>query len=287
MRFKMKLSDKNMAQAIKAICKLTFALVISATNVQAAKADIVKIGGTGAAMGTMKELGQAFVELHRTHRVVVVPSLGSGGGIKALQSGALQLAVSGRDLNLDEKASGLTAVRYGTSPFVFVTYKDVPTLALTKAMIADLYSGKQQNWSNGRPVRLVMRPKKEGDTILVQKISPAIDSAVKTALERPGMVVAITDTDSADQVEKFPNSFGTSTLALLLSERRQLTVLPLEGVSPSVPAMENGSYPYAKEMYAILPRNPSPATRQFMDFVQSAAGRDILRRLGHKTYFPK
>lgn len=276
-----------MAQITKTIRNLTSSLIVSVACCGAAHADTVKVGGTGAAMGTMKELGNAFVQLHPEHHLVEVPSLGSNGGIKALQSGVIQLAVSGRDLTPDEKASGLTATRYGTSPFIFVTHKNVKLPPLTKAMVADIYSGKQQHWPNGRPIRLVLRPRNEGDTLLVKKISTTIEIAVNAALARPGMVVAITDIDSADQIEKFPESFGASTLALVLSEKRQLNVLPLDGVTPSVSTLKNGSYPYAKEMYAILPKNATPATVEFIKFVKSVEGRVILQKLGHQVYFPQ
>lgn len=49
----------------------------------------IKIGGAGSALGSMKMLGAAFEKKHPGVKVVVLPSLGSIGGIKAVSKGAL------------------------------------------------------------------------------------------------------------------------------------------------------------------------------------------------------
>lgn len=98
----------------------------------------------------MTLIGKAFEKLHPEHSIKVLPSLGSAGGIKALQSGALQIAVSNRDVTPEEKAAGLSAAKYGTTAFVFVGHAKTPPLVLTKEKLADIYSGKQQSWPNGQ-----------------------------------------------------------------------------------------------------------------------------------------
>jgi phosphate transport system substrate-binding protein len=248
-------------------------------------AETLKVGGTGAAIGTMKQLGAAFEHLHPEHTVIDVPSLGSTGGIKALRSGAIALAMAGRDLTPDERQGGLQTVRYGTTPFAFASHQGAPAITLSKAKIADIFSGRQPNWSNGRAIRLVIRPKTEGDSELLRHISQQMRLAVDAALERRGMVIAITDTDSADQLENYPDSFGTTTLALVRSEKRHIKLLAVDGVAPSVGALEDGSYPYAKHLYAVTLKDASPGTRQLLQFILSKRGRDILRALGHQTYF--
>jgi phosphate transport system substrate-binding protein len=251
-----------------------------------AGAETIRIGGTGAAIGTMTRLGDAFERLHPEHKIVEVPSLGSSGGIKALVSGAIAMALSGRDLTPQERQTGLQSVRYGTTPFAFAAHHDAPAVALSKTRLAELYSGREARWPNGLPIRLVIRPRTEGDTALLRQISPAMDRAVDAALARPGMVIAITDTDSADQLEKYPNSLGTTTLALVRSEQRNIKLLDLDGIAPSVAAISDGSYPYVKHLHAIVGSGASPGTRQFLQFILSRQGQAILHDLGHQTYFP-
>jgi phosphate transport system substrate-binding protein len=73
---------------------------------KAAAAVEVKIGGTGNALGTMREVAKAYSKRNPGAKITVLPSLGSGGGIKAAADGAIDIAVSSRPLKDDETKVG-------------------------------------------------------------------------------------------------------------------------------------------------------------------------------------
>lgn len=261
----------------------TLALSLLCTGMSySAIAETVRIGGTGAALGTMQLIGEAFQRAYPEHSVKILPSLGTSGGIKALQGGRLDLAVSARDVNAEEKVAGLSAYKYGTTAFIFVSHAKTPVQALTKESIAALYSGRQASWSDGKPVRLVLRPKGDSDTKQLTKFSPEIEAAVMTAHAKSGMTLAVTDSDSADQVEKIPGAFATSTLALVLSENRNFNILPLDGVKPTAQTLADATYPHTKDMYAVTGANPSAGSKQFLQFLGLPPGMEILKKTGHK-----
>ena len=79
----------------------------ASTAPSAAGAEMLKIGGTGGDLGTMRLLGSAFERIHGDVTVKVLPSLGSGGGIRAVQAGAIDIAVSSRPLNDKERKAGV------------------------------------------------------------------------------------------------------------------------------------------------------------------------------------
>lgn len=136
-----------------------------------ALAETIRIGGTGAALGTMQLVSEAFQKAHSQHNIKVLPSLGTSGGLKALQAGALDVAVSARDVSAEERAAGLAGYKYGTTAFILVSNSKASPQPLTKETIAALYSGKQDNWSNGQPVRLVLRPKSDSVAQAVSTLS--------------------------------------------------------------------------------------------------------------------
>jgi phosphate transport system substrate-binding protein len=78
-------------------------------------------------------------------------------------------------------------------------------------------------------------------------------------------------------IERLPGSFGTATLCQIISEKRKLNVLSLNGVKPGVRTLANGNYPYFKDLYIITGPKSAPQVRQFIDFVFSSSGRSILR----------
>lgn len=246
-----------------------------------AYADTIRLGGTGGALGAMKLLAEEFKKSHPGDTVIVLPSMGSGGGIKALLFGALDIGLSSRPLTEAERHQGAVEREYARTPLVIAVAKKNGASGLTLQQLTDMYAGKTRTWPDGTPVRLVMRPTAEFDTTLLKSMSPDMKRAVEDALSRKGMITAVTDQDSADAIEKIPGALGTTTLAQIISEKRALKKLSLDGVDPGLKNSTDGTYPYFKTFYLITGPNPSPLARQFITFILSPRGREILTRSGH------
>ncbi len=243
----------------------------------------IRIGGSGGAIATMQILGKTFTKTHPNVSVVVVPSLGSGGGIKAMLAGAIDLAISGRALKDTERAQGALATEYARTPFVFATGMRNSVSAITTHELVKIYTGETRTWPDGKPLRLVLRPEVESDTDIVKSLSPAMNQAVKTALAREGMIMAMTDQDSADNLENIPGAIGTTTLAQIISEQRALKPLTLNGATPGLAALGEGTYPYFKTLFMVTGPKPNLVTQAFIAFVRSAEGRQILAKNGQST----
>ncbi|NNE88181.1 MAG: hypothetical protein HKN27_08905 [Silicimonas sp.] len=146
-------------------------------------AETLRIGGTGVALGGMQVLGRAFEQENPSVTVEVLPSLGSSGGVKAIVAGAIDLAVSSRDLKEAEKAQGAQARLYATTPLAIVTSADTQTDGITTQQLAGMYAGTIQNWPSGERVRVVLRPVTETDVQILRSLSEDMARAVDTALE--------------------------------------------------------------------------------------------------------
>ncbi len=272
------------ANAVAALSRFAFAFVCWGALAWAACAsatDEIKVGGTGSALGAMRLLAEAYGEFDRGAKVSVLPSLGSSGGIKAVLAGALDIAVSSRGLRKKEQAQGAIALEYARTPFVFATAAATKATGFNLSDLADIYSGKILSWPDGTRIWLVMRPKTDSDSAVIDNISPEVRAAVAQARERPGLLVAVTDQECAMALEKHTGSFGPSTLAIILSEKRELKALRINGIEPSASALSAGIYPYYKPLYFVTTSNTSDAARKFIAFAQSNAGQRILRQTGH------
>jgi phosphate transport system substrate-binding protein len=239
------------------------------------------MGGTGAALGTMQLLAEAYGRSHPDTRITVLPSIGSGGGIKAVLSGVLQIALSARPLTEKEVKAGAVGVEYGRTPLVFATSPATKTSGLTTQILIDIYAGRKEQWSDGEKIRLVLRPIGDSDSELINNMSPAMRAATRAAEQRKGMAFAVTDQDAANNIERIPGALGPSTLALILSEKRQVKVLALNGIAPSATSIADGTYPLYKQLRLITGPKTPPAAHEFVTFVRSAAGREILSQTGH------
>ena len=269
------------------VIKITsaFALLIAFTLFPAgsprAADKVVTIGGTGCALGDMKEVARAFRAKHPEVVFHFPPSLGSSGSIKALLAGAIDLALSSRPVSEEERKQGAVSAEYARTPFIFVTSHKgrLPDLMIEK--LAAIYAGETKTWPDGAPFRVILRPAGDADTAYLKDMSPAMDKAVQAALSRQGMVTAVTDQDAAEMVGRIRGGFGALTLAQLVAERRPLKPLSVNGVAPGLRALADGSYPYYKTLSLVTGPNTGEETRAFIKFVNSPEGRSILAKTGH------
>lgn len=262
---------------------LVLLLVASLANAaDPARMETLTVGGTGSAMPLVGQFAQAYGSLEPNVKVRVVdPPLGSNGAIRAVLAGAVDLAVLGKPLTEAEKAQGCQDWELGRTPFLVVTERKLPLPGFTVEQLAAIYSGKMTTWSDGSPIRLVVRNLFESDTLILRKMSPDMDRAVDVALARPGMLVAANDLENIDLLERTPDSLGTSNLALVQAQNRKLNALPIDGKEPTLAAMRQGTYPYSKSIYLARGPKLSPVAQGFLEFILSASGKEILDRAGY------
>jgi phosphate transport system substrate-binding protein len=246
----------------------------------ASAGDVLKIGGTGGAVGTIKRLVTVYAKSHPHIRFEIMPSLGSGGAVKAVSKGALDIGLISRPLKESETRLNLQVREYAETPLVFATNTACPLTNITTEELIGVYRGETRRWPCGSRVRLVLRPAGDSDTKAVRGISPALSEAVDKALTRPGMYVALTDQEAADVLGRSPERFGTSTLALIVSENRPLRALSFNDVAPTLQALADGSYSLSKTFSFVTTLPPSRHGEAFIDFVFSPEGRKILEESG-------
>ena len=266
-----------------------FLLLFSVSEVSLAKAadGFLKIGGTGSALGGMHMVAEAFKAQYPNIKITVLPSLGSGGGIKALTAGAIDLALSARPLKEKEQAPEINAIPYSSTAIVFAGTLETTSQNLTAQQVVDIYSTGNSSPLSGKRVRLVLRPEKETDNTLLLKYIPGMDEALLKARSVPGIPIAITDQDTATELESLKNSLGTIALSLIRSEKRSLSVFSLDGVSATPETIRSGAYPMTKTFYLVTKPHTSPITDQFIAFLKSEEGARILNENGHVSHFGK
>jgi phosphate transport system substrate-binding protein len=242
---------------------------------------IVRIGGTGSALGTMKHLAEAYEKSHPGVRIRILPSLGSTAGIKAVLGGGIDLGLASRTLTESERQQGAVEVEYARSPFVLITNLKVIKKDITLRELEEIYNNPAASWTDGSRVRLILRPEKDIDTLLLRTLSPGMEKGMRAALARPGMIMAITDQESTDALVRTPGALGGATLSEIISGNRPVNVLSFNGVNPGIKTIADGSYPLVKSFYLVTtPKSPAEA-RQFAEFVRSYAAGRILAKSGN------
>ena len=241
----------------------------------------IRIGGAGTALGTMREIGAAYTKANPDTKVTVLPSLGAIGGLHALLSGAVDIALATRALTEAEGVKRVTTLEIARTPFVFAVGLNNKASDMTSRQLLEMYQLKLTSWPDGLRVRLVLRPPGVSDTIFLKDLSPQWKKAMEDLETKPGMHVVAVAQEAADQVERTPGAITTSTINLITSEKRAMKALKIDGVEPNAKTVADGTYLYYKPVIVVTMPKPTPLVQKFVSFVRSKTGRDILLRTGN------
>ena len=239
-------------------------------------AAVLRIGGTGAALGGLQLLGDTLAALGFCPGVRTIRDLGTTGGIRAVAAGAIDLSAAARPLTDEERALGLRDHLYATTPLVFATHPATPMEALTQDQAVAIIGGAMREWLDGTPVRLSRRPSRDGDTLILAGLSARMAEAVAILQQREGLSTAASDHDQAAALEAARGSFGIIPLSLVRTERRRLYVPWLDGYAPDGP-----NWPMQKPLYAVTRAAPAPAVQTFLESLFSPGTAALLSARGH------
>lgn len=240
------------------------------------------ITGTGSGIGVMKLMAETFHRRYPDTSVVVLPSIGSTGGIKATREGKIDIGLSSRALKPEERSPVMVEVAYGRTPFLFATQAVNPEKGFSLKEIEEIYSGTRMTWHNGKPLRLVLRPRHDAYSLYLDTISPGMRAAHEKAHAIPGVFVGGTDQDAAAQIERTEGAFGVTSACLVKAEQKNIKGLAIDGIAPTLATVSSGAYPYTLTMSVVYRKeNANPAVKQFVDFIFSPQGRKVLLQTEH------
>jgi len=227
----------------------------------------------------MERIGEAFSAAHPNDKVEVLPGLGSSGGISALAAGVLHVAVSGRPLKDEERAKNLDSAPFLDTPFALATSHPKPQM-LSKSQVVAIYDGSLRQWPDGKEIKPILRPKSDAAAAFMAASFAGMPAAVEKLRQGPDVPVAATDQDNVEAAQKTANSFAGMTLVQFTAERPRLRLIALDGIEPSIAAMETGSYALKMRLHLATNAQPSPTVQRFLQFLRSPEGARIVRENG-------
>ncbi len=215
-------------------------------------------------------------------------SLGSGGGIKAVIAGALDIGLSSRPLKSKERQAGARQIHYARTPFVLLTsaHNSNPSPALSSPQLVEIFSGASDHWGDGTPIRIILRSERDTSTRLLISAFEGMHAALAKARAIPGIPVTPTEQDNMDLAESLAGSLTTASLTALLAENRPLTPIAIDGVASTLDNLANGSNGFSKSLYMVTGPEISRPARAFIVFVLSADGAATLRATGNLPIAP-
>jgi len=236
------------------------------------------LAGSGSNIPVTAKLAESYHT--KTGITVEVPgSIGSDGAINAVKSGQLELGLISRHLTSEECALGLKELPYTRVAIVFGVHRDVPDTGLSTSEIIGILKGTKTTWSNNAKIYVFVRePKDSSNLVLYQQIPGFKDVLFGSYADRRWEVL-YSDGAMADTLRNTKNSFGvvnTTDIATVDS----IKALDFNGVSPTPKNVLSGDYNLVKELSFVYKNQLSVRSVNFLDFVFSPEGEQILMKWG-------
>lgn len=257
--------------------------VVAGSGVSSGDATRLRVSGSGTALPLLRILTREYAD--KTVSFVYLPGLHSGGGIKGVAQGDLEIGAVSRDLDATETGLGLQFTLLSNDGLAIAVNKSVGIEGLTTAQVRDIYAGKITNWKQvGGPdlgVNVLDRNEDESAKIILRKFvlgplgEPGAVKVTPTAIKlyyEPDMVEALTST---------PGAIGYFSLGYGLSENIPVNLLKLDGVSPTVENVENGSYKAIRPLGVVLAKHADPKADAFVKWAAGPEAAAIMKEHGY------
>ena len=223
-------------------------------------------------MDRFKTWKQADPALPDVQPVIYVTGGGSGFGIKAAADGTLDIGMSSRNINDNEKKA-LGAYRsdlVGKDALAFAVQVNNPLAKvrrnLTSEDVRRIFSGQYRTYRDidtslpAQEIVLLVRDPGSGVAELLQQEVLGKLQVSPNALQMPSQGALL------KKLESNPNAF--SYVSAGLAAELRLVIFSFEGMEPSHANIVNGTYKLARPLQLIVKgETPSPYAKRFVDYM--------------------
>lgn len=196
------------------------------------------------------------------------------------------------------KAAGadLKFTPIGREAFVFLVGKENPIDDISYQQLRNIYSGKTANWNalgwhDGSRIIAFQRPEGSGSQTGLQRM---VMTGLPIQVPQPLPDAALAGTNSL--MKQISVKWRGVQPAIGYSYRFYATtmyanpdakLLKINGVEPSTANIQNGSYPFIGDFYAVTNGEPDGNTKLLIDWILSPQGQEIIEKTGYTPRYPQ
>ena len=245
---------------------------------------------------TIVNLALAWAERYQSEHPdarISVTGGGSGTGIAALLNGTVDIANASRQIKSEEMQQ---ATSKGINPVEHVIARDAiavivnpenPVGQLTLQQISDIYSGKISNWQEvggeDRPIVRLSRETNSGTHVYFLETVLRLGDKNNKAFFSTDTLLLPSSEGIISEVRQNPNAIGYDGLGYVPKDLRMIAIAEEEGgayVLPSIPTVNDKSYPIARDLYMYTNGEPTGITKEYLAWILSPEAQQIVAELG-------
>jgi len=240
---------------------------------------------------TVLPLGQKEAEVYMqkdSTASITVTGGGSGVGLTALVEGTTDIAMSSRDLKMDEKLKlteskkEIEQVTVAFDALAVVVNPDNKVSKLTREQIEKIFTGEITNWKEvggvNEKIVVYSRESSSGTYEFFKEHVLNKKNYASSVLSMPATGAIV------QSISQTKGAIGYIGLAYETKEVKPIAVSYDEGktfVTPSVAAAKDKTYPISRPLYYIYNKTNAAKVKPFIDFALSAEGQKIVLEIGY------
>ncbi len=242
------------------------------------------LAGSGANLALVRAAVARFAQDQPELRIDVPPSIGTGGALRAVLDGVVDLGLTSRPLKPEELARGLVYTPLARVPVVLAAGPGVPEGGLEPQELRDLLLGPPTRWRNGLERIVLLREPGDSSNRVLRQLLPGFGAALERSHAAARWRVCTTDQEMAVALAETPGAVGLIDLGTLRLDPAAAGVRPLRlgSYDPPLGALGEADYPFMKELGFASLGPPAGLAAQFLDFVASPSIDDLLARGGYR-----
>jgi phosphate transport system substrate-binding protein len=189
---------------------------------------------------------------------------------------------------LDAKKKSLTyeIIPFAKEAFVFFVNKKNPINNLSSEQIRQIYSGKITNWSQidknfSGKIKPFQRNAGSGSQTMLEKImkdTPIIKPLKEDRLRDMGGII-----NDVAMYRNYQDAIGFSFrfFASEMFNNKEIKLLSIDGIAPTVENIRNKSYPFIADCCVITVKKRNENIQKIVDFLFSKEGKTLINQTGY------
>ena len=225
------------------------------------------LAGSGASIPLFRELAARYGQL--TGEAVSVPeSIGTGGAIRALKDGAIDIGLATRPLKERERTAAIVETPFAITALGIAVREDTAFEQLDRDIAANIYSGNLRTWKDGSAIIPIQREQGDSGWQIISRADPELYQAILKGRELTYQRYCYTDGEVYATLEQVPGTVG-------IVDEGIVRVLGAPFRWAALPDIK-------RILFLIVKANRSNDVARFMEFLRSAEVSEYLLRHGYK-----
>lgn len=220
----------------------------------------------------------------------IVASTRTGNAYERLINGEVDLIFAAGPSKKHEQLAEAKGIELQLTPigkeaFVFFVNPKNKIKNLSTTEIKQIYSGEITNWKDvggkNKPIEAYQREENSGSQTAMQQFmgdTPLMDPLGENRISLMGGII--------DEVADYKNSkkaigYTFRYYSTTMIGEHNIRLLNVDGVSPTIEHIQDGSYPITSEFYIVTAGSSNPNLEPFIEWVLSDEGQNLVKQSGY------